>query len=341
MLEELKDKNRIDVASLYALALEILKKNGVNEELAALVVSTLVEADKRGVASHGLTRLPGYVKRVQMGLIDPNARPKVIKDGETLVLLDGCNGFGAVAGMESARLAAERATRLGICWVTVRNSNHIGMLAYYAQLLAQRDLVGIVMSNASPAVPAYGGKRATLGTNPLSIAVPGDGQPIVLDMATTVVARGKIRRAAAEGKRLASGLALDVEGNPTTDAAAALQGTLASLGGPKGYGLAVMIELLSGVVAGGKFLTEVKQVTDLTGLAGVCFTVIGADIGRIIDCDAYAERLTKFRSVIRQSGDPGAEIYLPGEIESHRASQAEKTGIALPQDVVASLKALL
>lgn len=340
MLEKAKHKDRIDVASLHALGVQILKKNGVEKELADIVVHTLVEADKRGVGSHGLARLPSYVKRIQAGLIDVNARPRVVKDGQTLVLLDGRNGFGAVAGVHATQQAAERANNLGIGWVTVRNSNHIGMLAHYARLLAQRGLVGIVVSNASPAVAAFGGKRATLGTNPISIGVPGNGEPIILDMATTVVARGKIRRAAAEGKPIAPGLALDVDGNPTTDAEAALKGTLASIGGPKGYGLAIMIDLLSGLVSGGKFLTEIRQVTDLSGFAGVCFTIIAADIGRISDRDVYSERLADFRSRIRQSGE-GAEIYLPGEIESQRASEAEKTGIALPQDVVASLEALL
>ncbi len=340
MLEKAKHKDRIDVASLHALGVQILKKNGVEKELADIVVHTLVEADKCGVGSHGLARLPSYVKRIQAGLIDVNARPRVVKDGQTLVLLDGRNGFGAVAGVHATQQAAERANNLGIGWVTVRNSNHIGMLAHYARLLAQRGLVGIVVSNASPAVAAFGGKRATLGTNPISIGVPGNGEPIILDMATTVVARGKIRRAAAEGKPIAPGLALDVDGNPTTDAEAALKGTLASIGGPKGYGLAIMIDLLSGLVSGGKFLTEIRQVTDLSGFAGVCFTIIAADIGRISDRDVYSERLADFGSRIRQSGE-GAEIYLPGEIESQRASEAEKTGIALPQDVVASLEALL
>jgi LDH2 family malate/lactate/ureidoglycolate dehydrogenase len=197
------------------------------------------------------------------------------------------------------------------------------------------------MTNASPAVAAYGGKRAILGTNPLSIAVPAQGEPIVLDMATTTVARGKIRRAKAEGKTLPPGLALDVDGKPTTDPEAALKGTLASFAGPKGYGLAVMIDLLSGVVAGGSILTEIRQATDLGGKAGTCFTVIAADVGRISDREVYLARIEEFRSLIRQSGDPGAKIYLPGEIENHRMHEAERNGIVAPADVIKALQALL
>lgn len=341
VLKELKHNDRIDVASWYAVGVEILKKHGVDQELAAVVASVLVEADKRGVASHGLARLPSYIKRVQAGLLEPNARPQVIKDDRSLVLLDGCNGFGPVAGVKAAELGAVRAASLGMCWVSVRNSNHFGMAGYYSRLLAQRGLAGIVMSNASPAVAAYGGKRAVLGTNPLSIAVPATGEPIVMDMATTVIARGKIRRAKAEGKTLAPGLALDVDGNPTTDPDAALKGTLASVGGPKGYSLAVMIDLLSGLVSGGRFLNEVRQVIDLTGLAGTCFTFIAADIGRISNRESYVKRMQEFHSLIRQSGDPDVKIYLPGEIENLHASEAEQNGIPVPPDVLESLKNLL
>ncbi|MBW8053911.1 MAG: Ldh family oxidoreductase [Nitrospira sp.] len=341
MLLELNDQGRIDVRIWHALGREILIRHGVEAELATVVTDVLVEADKRGVVTHGLTRLPSYVARVHKGLLDPNARPEIVKDGQTLVLLDGHNGFGAVAAVDAVELATDRARDHGMCWVSVRNSNHFGMAGYYSHRLAQRGLVGIVITNASPAVAAYGGKRATLGTNPLSIAAPAQGEPIVLDMATTTVARGKIRRAKAEGKTLPPGLALDIDGNPTTDPETALKGTLASLGGPKGYGLAVMIDLLSGVVAGGSILTELRQATDLSGKAGTCFTIVAADIGRISDHEEYVTRIEEFRSLIKQSGEPGAKIYLPGEIESERAAKAEADGIDVPNDVLESLKTLL
>lgn len=335
-----ENKTLTDAASLHALGIQVLTSNGVNEKLAAIVTDVLVEADRRGIASHGFTRLQSYVERVRRGLLEPNAEPEIVKDGETIVLMDGRNGFGAVAGVEATQLAVSRATRHGLCWVTVRNSNHFGIAGYYAQMLARRGLAGIVFSNASPAVAAYGGKRATLGTNPLAIAVPSGRDPIVLDMATTVIARGKIRRAKAENRSIPPGLALDADGNPTTDPEAALKGTLASLGGYKGYGLAVMIELLSGVLSGGRYLTEVKQVTDLTGTAGTCFTIIAADIGRICDRESYRQRLDRFSSIIRQSGDEGPEIYLPGEIETRRAQEADKKGIAIPADVLEAIRAL-
>lgn len=342
MAQEQKDnKTRIDVAAWHALGMQVLRKYGVEEEIARVVIDVLVETDKRGVASHGLTRLPGYVKRIETGLLDPHARPEIMADGGGLVLLDGNNGFGALAAFAATKLAAARAAEHGVAWVTVRNSNHFGAAGYYSHWLAQRGLAALVWSNASPAVAAFGGKRATLGTNPISIAAPAQGEPIVLDMATTTVARGKIRRAAAEGRPIPAGLALDTEGNPTTDAPAALKGTLASLGGYKGYGLAVMIELLAGVLAGGRFLTDVRQVTDLSGPSGACFTFIAADIGRITEREAYIERVKKFRATIRASGDADATIYLPGDIEVERTVAAEKNGLIVPRDVLDALNALL
>ena len=327
MVSQPQDKTRIDVASLYSLGLNVLTKHGVTEKIAA-------------IGSHGFARLPSYIERVRRGLLDPNAEPEVVKDGDTMILMDGHNGFGAVAGVEATQLALARAGKHGMCWVTVHSSNHFGIAGYYVLMLARRGLAGIAFCHASPAVAAYGGKRATLGTNPLAIGVPSGREPIVLDMATTVVARGKIRRAKAEGRPIPPGLALDIDGNPTTDPEAALKGTLASLGGPKGYGLAVMIDLLSGVLSGGRFLTEVKQVTDLTGTAGVSFTVIAADISRLIEPNSYAQRVERFATVLRQSGDEDAEIYLPGEIESLKVREAETNGIALAPDVIESIEAL-
>ncbi len=342
MAQAQKDnKVRIDVAAWHALGMKVLRKHGVEEELAGVVIDVLVETDKRGVTTHGLTRLPGYVKRIEIGLLDPHARPQVLADGGALVLLDGRNGFGAVAAFEATKLVAARASEHGVGWVTVRNGNHFGAAGYYSHWLSQRGFAALVWSNASPAVAAYGGKRAALGTNPISIAAPAQNEPIVLDMATTTVARGKIRRAAAEGRSIPLGLAIDAEGNPTTDAHAALKGTLASLGGHKGYGLAVMIELLAGVLAGGSFLNEVRQVTDLSGPSGACFSFIAADIGRIAEREAYLERIEKFRAMIHASGDADATIYLPGDIEVERARAADREGLMVPRDVLDALNALL
>ncbi len=323
------------------LAIEVLKKHGVGAEIAEIVADVLVDADARGVVTHGLTRLPAYVARIEAGLLDANVRPEIVADHGALLLLDAGNGFGAVAGCDAADLAAERAARHGCAWVTVRNGNHLSMLSYYARRLAARDMAAIAITNAGPSMAAWGGRRPVVGTNPLAMSVPGDGSPVVLDMAATMVARGKIRRAQAEGKSIPEGWAFDAQGDPTTDADAAMNGTLAPAGEHKGYALSVMIDLLTGVLAAGSFATRVRTATDRTGPSGVCFTFIAADIGKLPDAAGYLDRLKAFRAEIDASAEPQQSVYLPGDMENERARKAEAGGLEIPPDVMKALQGLL
>jgi LDH2 family malate/lactate/ureidoglycolate dehydrogenase len=323
------------------LAVRVLQRHGVGEDVAERVADVLVDADARGVVTHGLTRLPAYVARIRAGLLDPGARPLVVADHGALLLLDAGNGFGAVAGCDAADLAADRAARHGCAWVTVRNGNHLSMLGYYARRLAGRGFAAIAMTNAGPSMAAWGGTRPVVGTNPLSMAVPGDGAPVVLDMAATTVARGKIRRAQAEGKAIPEGWAFDARGNPTTDADEAMSGTLAPVGGHKGYALSVMIDLMTGVLGAGSFASRVRTATDRSGPSGVCFTLIAADIGRLPDAGGYRDRLNAFRAEVEASGDGAAAIQLPGDVENSRAKAAKRDGIEIPPDVLESLEGLL
>lgn len=323
------------------LAIEVLKKHGVGAEIAGIVADVLVDADARGVVTHGLTRLPAYVARIEAGLLDANVRPEIVADHGALLLLDAGNGFGAVAGCDAADVAAERAARHGCAWVTVRNGNHLSMLGYYARRLAARGMAAIAITNAGPSMAAWGGRRPVVGTNPLAMSVPGNGSPVVLDMAATMVARGKIRRAQAEGKSIPEGWAFDAQGDPTTDADAAMNGTLAPAGEHKGYALSVMIDLLTGVLAAGSFAARVRTATDRSGPSGVCFTFIAADIGKLPDAAGYLDRLKAFRAEIDASADPQQSVYLPGDMENERASKAEADGIEIPPDVMKALQGLL
>ncbi len=305
------------------------------------MADVLVDADARGVVTHGLTRLPAYVARIEAGLLDANARPEIVADHGALLLLDAGNGFGAVAGCDAADLAAERAARHGCAWVTVRNGNHLSMLGYYARRLAGRGMAAFAITNAGPSMAAWGGRRPVVGTNPLAMSVPGDGPPVVLDMAATMVARGKIRRAKAEGRSIPEGWAFDAQGDPTTDADAAMNGTLAPAGEHKGYALSVMIDLMTGVLAAGSFATRVRTATDRSGPSGVCFTFIAADIGKLPDAAGYLDRLKAFRAEIDASADPQQSVYLPGDMENERARKAEAGGIDVPPDVLKALQGLL
>jgi LDH2 family malate/lactate/ureidoglycolate dehydrogenase len=323
------------------LAMRVLEKHGVGEDVSQCVTDVLVDADARGVVTHGLTRLPAYVERIRAGLLDPAARPVVVADHGALLLLDAGNGFGAVAGCDAADLAAERVSLHGCAWVTVRNGNHLSMLGYYARRLARRGFAAIAMTNAGPSMAAWGGTRPVVGTNPLAMAVPGEESPVVLDMAATMVARGKIRRAQAEGNAIPEGWAFDAHGNPTTDADEAMSGTLAPAGGHKGYALSVMVDLMTGVLGAGSFATQVRTATDRTGPSGVCFTLIAADVGRLPDAGGYVNRLKAFRGEVEASGDGVDAVHLPGDLENGRAKAAEGDGIEVPRDVIEKLEELL
>lgn len=329
----------MELSGLKDIAVRILTRNGVANDIAEMVAEVLLDADARGVVTHGLTRLPVYVERMRAGLITPHARPRVVSDHGALVLLDGGNGFGAVAGTEAAEIAGDRARKFGCAWVTTRNSNHLSMLGYYSRRMAASGMAAIGFTNAGPSMAAWGGRQPVVGTNPISMAVPAARNPVVLDMAATTVARGRIRRAQSEGNAIPEGWAFDRDGNVTTDPNRAMEGTVAPMGGHKGYGLSVMIDLMSGVLAGGSFATGVRTATDHGGPAGVCFTFIAADIGKFPDSKDFEDRLRSFREVVESSGE--GEIYLPGDLEDQRLAAARRDGIELPADVMEKLEALL
>jgi LDH2 family malate/lactate/ureidoglycolate dehydrogenase len=225
----------------------ILEKVGVPPEQARIIAEVTVEADLRGIGSHGLLRLPAYVHRVQAGLMAADTQLKVVRERGATVLLDAQGGFGQVAGVYAMNQAIERARQHGVGFVAVRNANHFGIAAYYTMMALPHRMIGIAATNAAPSMAAWGGTTPVLGTNPISVAIPtGQDVDIVLDMASSVVARGKIRAAATKGERIPLGWALDAEGRPTEDPQAALKGTLLPIGGPKGYGLALVVDVLAG-----------------------------------------------------------------------------------------------
>jgi LDH2 family malate/lactate/ureidoglycolate dehydrogenase len=331
----------MEVEALKDLAARILVKHGVEPDVAGMVADVLVDADARGVVSHGLTRLPAYVERVRAGVLAPNARPAIVADNGALLLLDGGNGFGAVAGIEAADLAMERAREHGCAWVIVRASNHLSMLGYYTRRISGEGMAAICITNAGPSMAAWGGKRPVVGTNPISMSLPGTQTPVVADMAVSTVARGKIRRALSEGRPIPEGWGLDAAGCPTTDPEIAMQGTVAPMGAHKGFALSAMIDLMTGVLANGHFATGVRTATDLSGVSGVCFCVIAANVASLPDADGYMERLRAFRSEVEASAADPAVVHLPGDIEDQRAREADRDGIELPPDVMQALKGLL
>lgn len=328
---------------LRSLGAEILVGAGVPSGDAGTVADALVEANLSGHDSHGIIRLPKWVEGLRAGAINPACRPRVVHEGGVVAVLDGDRGLGPVVGQRAAALAAAAAERAGMGAVAVRRGSHIGMLAFYTRRLAERGLIGVAMTNTEPAMAAFGGRTRVLGTNPLSVGVPTHDEPIVLDMSTSVVARGKIVLARERGGEIPPGWAVDEAGRPTTDPAAALAGALLPVGGPKGYGLAIVVDLLTGALAGAAVATGVRGTYRMSdeGTKGDFFAAI--DPRHFGPLDAFLDRVDALRRDVQESPRaPGVDrVYLPGEVERETRDRRQAEGIGLEASLWAQLQALL
>jgi len=335
---------RVPAPALETFAAGIFRFHGLPPLDAQTVAHTLVLADLRGVDSHGALRTGVYVERLKRGLINPAPKLRVLKEGPGTALLDGDNGMGPVVATAAMRLALEKARATGMGAVAVRRGNHYGMAAAYPLMALEEDCIGLTLTNGPALVAPWGGTRRFFGTNPLAIAVPaGRERSVVLDMATTVVARGKIIKAAKEKQPIPEGWALDVAGRPTTDSAAALAGTPVPLGGYKGYGLMLVIEILSGVLAGaavgpavGELYDNPRRPQDLGHLfAAMCLEALG-------DPEEFKARMDALIREIRHAPRAaGTErIYLPGEIEFETEARLRREGVPIGPALWEELTAL-
>ncbi|WP_375460688.1 Ldh family oxidoreductase [uncultured Enterovirga sp.] len=319
----------------------VFEAAGTPADVAATVADSLVYADLRGVESHGVLRMEIYLRRIGEGLVDPRAEPVLAEDGGATLLLDGRNNFGAHVGRRALRLGLERARAHGVAAVGVRRSNHFGTAAYFAEAAAREGCGAIVVSNASQTMPPHGGLRPFMGTNPFALAFPtGDGAPFVLDMATSQVARGKIIAAAKRGDSIPPGWAIDAEGRPTTDAEAALDGAVLPLGGPKGSGLSMGIDILAGVLTGAGFGPTVNNMYEnWRDPQDVGHFFILIDIGRFGSLGAFAARIGQYMAWLKAEprADGVKEILHAGEYEHRLAEERLRIGIPLPDGLVRDL----
>jgi len=322
----------------------LLKHWQATDEEAALVRDCLLRAEMRGIDTHGVYFLKLLSERIDARMIRVPTVLHVVREDETTALLDGGNGLGQVAAHRAMSLAIQKARQFGTGLVLVRNTNHIGILAFYSVMAAQQGMVGVVLCNSAPSMSPWGGAEPFFGTNPLSIAIPGEGSdPIVLDMSSSIVARGKIRRAQRMKEPIPLGWALDENGQPTTDPDAALKGTLLPIGGPKGYGLAFMIDILTGMLSGSHYGPAVRSFHELSGPTGIGVLTLALDIERFMPLAQFKERLASYtgslRKVRRAKGV--SRIYLPGEIELEKEKKSLEEGIELSDSTVRSLNQLL
>ena len=328
-------------ADLAGFASAALSSAGVPDEDARLVADSLVQADLWGHESHGVLRLSSYLKRLASAVMRAVTDIQVISECGAVAVWDGGDGLGQVIAARAMRWAMQRATVHGVCAVSVRNSNHFGTAMYFTRMAPPRGQIALLMTNASPAMAPWGGTLATVGTNPWSIAAPaGRHPPLLLDIANTSVARGKIMLAQQQGKSIPAGWATDRRGEPTTDARAALAGLLLPMGGHKGYGIAVMIDVLAGILSGSSYGGAVQGPYQAERRSGCGHLLVVLDISAFMplqEFNARAEELIRqLKSVPPAAGY--AEVLYPGEQEARSDERARLAGIALTAEALANLE---
>lgn len=323
----------------------IFKKSGLSSEDAFIAADSLVFANLRGIDSHGIIRLPFYVQRLIEGGTKVKPKIKKIKGRAALTLLDGDNGMGQIIGMYATKLAIEKANKVGISFVGVRNSSHYGAASYYSIKVAESNMIGISMSNSTPVMAAWGGSKRIIGNNPLSIACPyQEGKPIVLDISMSKVAGGKVRLAAKNIQKIPKDWIIDQKGRKTENPNDFPGGgALLPFGEHKGYGLAVIIEILTGVLTDAGMLRQIplwiKNMVDPLNV-GHCFIAI--DIEAFMDLTNFKERLDWLVQELKSS--PLAEgskgVFMPGEMELEIERERRKDGIPISEEIWQDLKKL-
>jgi LDH2 family malate/lactate/ureidoglycolate dehydrogenase len=331
-------------AELTRLADRVLEASGIAGGDAADAARILVTGDLMGHATHGVLRLESYGERLRSGAMDARARISVEEVAPAMVRVDGANALGPLVGMRALREAMARARTQGVGIALARNSNHFGAIAPYCLLAAEEGFASMICSNASTTIAPTGGAETKLGNNPLGFGVPRPGgRPVILDMAMSVVARGKIRAALKKGEAIPGHWATDRNGKPTTDPKAALDGFLLPFGGYKGYGLALIVDLLAGVLSGAAYLEHVNSWLDdpeKPGNLGHFFLVIDTRV--LGSTEWLAQRMADFGAIIHGTprADPAVPVRLPGEIELERLDRHRREGVPVDPALVARLEAL-
>lgn len=328
-------------ADLQRFAERVLIQVGFSEEDSAIVSESLIRANLENNDGHGISRLPIYVKRILEGRIAAQPTIQMEQVGSVLKV-DGGNGLGHVVSMRALKRAVAIAEESGLAAVFIRRSNHFGTAAYYCQKMCERGMALIAMTNSPPGIAPWGGKQAFLGTNPIAFGFPVKGRPpVIIDMSSSVVARGKIILADKEGRTIPSGWALDEEGRETTDPSAALKGSLMPIGGVKGYALALAVEIMSAIFSGAAFGPNVNNLyKEGDGPANVGHAFILFDLNRWMKMEQYFDYIDQLLDSMKQTplARHSKEILYPGERKAEAFQRNQKRGIFLSMEVQDELR---
>ena len=328
----------ISLSEAQKLGEDILQAHNVGQRNAQLTIASLLRAEMEGLPSHGFSRIPYYASQAAAGKVDGNAVPVVERTKPGVVLVDACCGFAFSAFADGLPVVAQAARESGVALMAVHNSHHAGVMGFPVADLAAQGLLALGFANSPAALAPYGGSKVTFGTNPLAMACPRkDAPPLVIDLSMGLLARGKILQAAKKGESIPEGAAVDAEGNPTCDPVKAFNGALLPFGGPKGYALALIVEIMSAALTGASLAIEASSLFTPDGpppRLGQSFLVMdpAATAGA-----NFLDRVEQLLGFI--SDQPGARLPGDRRIGLSRAA-SERNSIDLPEDLLAQLQSL-
>jgi LDH2 family malate/lactate/ureidoglycolate dehydrogenase len=338
-----ENERRIGFESLRSGVTRIFLACGMDDADALLVADSLAWADLRGIHSHGVLRVPEYVKKLRTGGVDPRGKPRAIGGRPSAIVVDGGNAMGQVVSRFAMECALERAALTGVAAAAAGGSNHCGALAYYAVQALERGMIGVATTNALPTMAPWGGLDKIVGINPLAVAIPaGEESPVVLDCAFSYSSHGKIRVFHQKGSPIPPTWAFDRAGRPTTDPAEAIEGLLQPIGEYKGVGLAVVFGLLSTALSGASYGTELGNMIDgpRAGADGHFFLAI--DVTAFTDRAEFGRRVDRVVRQIRESraAEGSGALYAPGAIEAELERRYRSEGIPLNDSTIGGLEEL-
>lgn len=326
--------SKISVQNLQDVVLAVLARMGVPSTHADIIADSVLYAHTRGKHTHGIGRFSIYCRKIQENLMDPKTPITVIRQTPVIDVLDACNGFGQVAAIEAMDRCAEKAKQYGMGLVGVRNSNNFGTAGFIGERAVQKGMIGVVLSNSGPAIAPAGGSKPLFGTNPLCVSFPSDGTnpPIIFDMACSNAARGKIRLAAKNGESIPEGWAVDQNGAPTTDPNAALAGAMMAIGGYKGAGIAMCIDILAGMLTGSAFGGDARNLNHPSEPSRHGHMILAIDPDYFMERGEYQEKLDYLIAKVKACGESGS-VYMPGE-RSYEQSVKSAVYVDIEQKLV-------
>ena len=344
---EKNEIQKIQFAELKEFCQEAYQKAGVPGEESEIVADLLVRSDLRGVETHGVTRLPIYIQRLQKGYVRKEAQISLAKDKGPTTFLDAHGSMGHISAYRGMEKAIQKAEEYGIGWVSVKNSGHFGVAGLFPMMALKKDFIGYIVSNSAPMMFPWGGKQRIVGNNPLAYALPADlCLPVVLDFSLSVVSSGKLILCRKKGEKIPLGWAVDREGAPTEDPYEGYEGggSLAPVGGHKGYGLVLVHEILTAVLTGGKWTRNIKSLyeEDPSGIQGTCHSFLALDPDCFIGREAFKKNMDAYVQTIKAStkAKDVEEILVPGEPEHRTEMKFLKEGIPLPPNTLKELISL-